>query len=171
MPLSFNPVKVKSSKPKHLQMSEMSMAKYDLSLVGSDVDLDGLDATLPWLSGFTNEATTNETKVLHKTKRFLCEDCGKLYYSSACFKRHTYAHLTSEKNHWQCHFCSKYFKLYKHLETHWKNYYGSCRHVDCVLQYGQMHGNNWQGHQHHRNDYNYIIHKANLNNFFKKPNK
>ena len=66
MSLSFNPVKVKSSKPKHLQMSEMSMAKYE---VGSDVDLDGLDATLPWLSGFTNEATTNEPKLLHK--RFL----------------------------------------------------------------------------------------------------
>ena len=142
------------------------MAKYDLSSVESDVDLDGLDATLPWLSGFTNEATTNETKVLHKTKRFLCEDCGKLYYSSACFKRHTYAHLTSEKNHWQCHFCSKYFKLYKHLETHWKNYYGSCRHHQ---QYGQIHGN---GHQYQRNDYNYIIHKASQNDFFfLKPKK
>lgn len=158
MLLSFNPFKVKSSKPKHVQMSKMSMAKYDLSSVESDVDLDGLDATLPWLSGFSNEATTNEPKLLHK--RFLCEDCGKLYSSSAGLKRHTYTHFTSEKYHWQCQFCSKYFKMYKHLETHWKNYYGSCRHHQ---QYGQIHGN---GHQYQRNDYNYIIHKASQNDFF-----
>ena len=117
------------------------MAKYELSPVKiqNDLDLDIIDATLPWLSGFVcdicnktfpTEARVNQHKQLWHT-RFLCERCGKLYSSSGGLKRHLFTHTRLESTHpWTCEFCFKRFKLQKALESHLQNFQTLCKILD-----------------------------------------
>ena len=108
----------------------MSTGKYQLSPVDNDLDLDLIDATLPWLSRFAckmcKRTFPTKAKVIeHKKlqhKRFLCEYCGKLCSSNNDLKKHTVTHTIIKTHPWQCQNCGKRFEFVQDFESHLKTF-------------------------------------------------
>ena len=105
----------------------MATANFELPTVSTenDLDLDVIDATLPWLSGFpcdeckmtfaTEDEVNKHKKLLHK--RFLCEYCGKLCASNHGLKRHI-----DRMHPWQCLYCEKRFDFFQDLDHHLRTF-------------------------------------------------